>query len=114
MKIERVHIPPGQTIEDVKDARDEAAVAAVKHKCRAMLELDEWVVWCERPFNHDDIHEVKLDRHSFLRWSYAGRRVLPLDPEHEAREEAESQRRQEEYRQEQRDWLHRQFYPDAS
>lgn len=47
--------------------------------CRAELSLDETNLRCERPFNHDDIHEAQIKNHSYLRWSYAGRRVLPLE-----------------------------------
>ncbi|WTW93646.1 hypothetical protein OG216_09770 [Streptomycetaceae bacterium NBC_01309] len=98
--------------DERKLAKDQAGVEAVAEPCRERLKLADATLWCERPFNHEDIHEARIDVHSYLRWSYAGRRILPLDPEHEAREREESLRRQEEYRQGLLDSLTRKLFPD--
>lgn len=59
--------------------KDTAAVSAVKDPCRAELCLDETTLRCQRTFNHEGIHEARVKDYSYLRWSYAGRRVLPLE-----------------------------------
>jgi len=96
---------PWRAMDERKLAKDEEAVAAVGIPCREMIELAEVILHCERPRGHEDIHECRIDVHSYLRWSYAGRRILPLDPEHEAREREASLRRRQEYHAQRRDRL---------